>query len=138
LSIRIKFSQYELRDRAATILNVPRYKILNVLSTCGGSEYLVLLENFEREKKTIKLNIWQIVDALPIQKNNVSSDIFQCPVELIPCLLRLGLSCFPDLQTLKNAYRKLSKEAHPDAGGSAEEFIELQSSYESILARLKV
>lgn len=137
MSIRIKFSQAELRDRAATILKLPRSEILNVLLTFGGSKYLVLVETYQQKKKTIKLTIWQIVDALPIKQNNVTSDIFQCPIELIPCLLRLGLSCFPDIQTLKYVYRKLSKEAHPDAGGEVAEFLELRNSYEAILARIQ-
>ena len=138
MSIRIKFSQSELRDRAATILSNRLYppKILHVSPTFGGKKYLVLVKAHGKQK-CIELTIWQIVDALPIQEKHVYGDMFVAPQHLIPALLRLGLDAFPDLQTLKSAYRKLSKKMHPDLGGDPQEFIELNDSYNLILERLK-
>ncbi len=138
MSIRIKFSQSELRDRAATILSNRLHPpvILHVSPTFGGKKYLVLVEEYGRQK-CVELSVWQIVDAMPIQEHHVYGDIFVCPQYLIPALLRLRLDVFPDKETLKRAYRKLSKQMHPDLGGDPQKFIELNDSYNLILEQLK-
>lgn len=42
----------------------------------------------------------------------------------------LGIALAATIEEIHAAYRKLCKTIHPDAGGGAEEFIELQRSYE--------
>jgi hypothetical protein len=46
----------------------------------------------------------------------------------------LGLSLNADKQQIKNAYRKLVKQHHPDAGGDAQKFIKVQTAYETLLS----
>jgi hypothetical protein len=46
----------------------------------------------------------------------------------------LELSVPFSIHDVKRAYRKKAKTAHPDAGGSIEEFLALQESYEKALA----
>jgi hypothetical protein len=139
MSIKIKFSQSDLRRRAASVLNVPVKNILNVCSTGGGKKYYVLFRselNYEVKTKACELTIWQIVDAMPLEERNVGGNTLHFCPEIVSDLLRLGLDCFPDKETLKLAYKRLSKELHPDMGGDAGEFIAMQSSFNQILNRL--
>lgn len=49
------------------------------------------------------------------------------------CLDRLGLSFPCSIAEVKAAYRELAKRAHPDHGGSHDEFLALQAAYEQAL-----
>ena len=51
----------------------------------------------------------------------------------IKCLQVLELSWPCTLAEVKGAYRKLVKSAHPDGGGSQEQFLALQEAYEQAL-----
>ena len=44
----------------------------------------------------------------------------------------LGVDRHADLEAIKRAYLKLAKAVHPDAGGSKEDFIRLQSAFEAM------
>ncbi len=48
----------------------------------------------------------------------------------------LGLPAGASLADVKRAYRKLALETHPDRGGNAEAFTEVQRAYERLSARL--
>lgn len=50
-----------------------------------------------------------------------------------PCLERLGLAPPATAAAVKSAYRRLSRELHPDQGGDHERFIEIQQAYEQAL-----
>ena len=53
---------------------------------------------------------------------------------LLPrCLVVLGLSWPCTVAEVKEAYRRLVKRAHPDGGGSHDEFLALQEAYEQAL-----
>ena len=45
----------------------------------------------------------------------------------------LGLALPCTIEDVKQAWRKLAKEYHPDTGGNAARFIELQASYTDAL-----
>ena len=42
----------------------------------------------------------------------------------------LGVDTGADAAAIKKAYRKKAKETHPDGGGTAAAFIEVQKAYE--------
>lgn len=42
----------------------------------------------------------------------------------------LGVRKNASTKTIRNAYRKLAREKHPDSGGSSEEFIEIKEAYD--------
>ncbi len=44
----------------------------------------------------------------------------------------LKLLSYSDNKDLKRKYKEISKQTHPDAGGSAEEFAKLQRAYEIV------
>ncbi len=44
----------------------------------------------------------------------------------------LGVDRDADLEAIKRAYLQLAKTAHPDAGGSQEDFVRLQSAYDAM------
>jgi DnaJ-class molecular chaperone len=48
----------------------------------------------------------------------------------------LGLSQTPTARELKKAFLKAAFKAHPDQGGSHEEFIKVQKAYEELLREL--
>ncbi len=50
------------------------------------------------------------------------------------CLRVLGLEAEATLKDVKRAYRRLSKQHHPDAGGEASEFKRVQRAYEQAMA----
>jgi DnaJ domain len=132
MSIRIKFSQTELRDRASVILSIHRSAILNVCPTCGGKQYLVLVLGDYGKQSASTFTVWQLVDALPLTSKNISADLLLCPQELLQSLSFMGMSMLPTVENLKKAYRKLSKQMHPDVGGNAEDFRILNTCYEQI------
>lgn len=47
----------------------------------------------------------------------------------------LGVPPGAPLAAVLEAYRRLSKEHHPDAGGTEERFVELQRAYETVRAQ---
>ena len=49
----------------------------------------------------------------------------------------LGITKDADFETIRAAYRKACKRAHPDMGGSHEQMLELQTAYAFILTELK-
>ncbi len=49
------------------------------------------------------------------------------------CLRMLNLSWPCTMTDVQEAYRRLVKDAHPDAGGSHDKFLELQAAYEQAL-----
>lgn len=49
------------------------------------------------------------------------------------CFSQLGLSPSCSISDVKAAYRRLAKSAHPDHGGSHEQFLALQAAYEEAL-----
>lgn len=50
--------------------------------------------------------------------------------KLPPCARALGLRPRFTVEQVKAAYRQLAKQYHPDAGGDAQQFVELQRNYE--------
>jgi len=48
----------------------------------------------------------------------------------------LGLSATPTGPELKAAFRRAAFKAHPDQGGSHEEFLKVQKAYEELLLEL--
>ncbi len=46
----------------------------------------------------------------------------------------LGVDADVDPETTKRAYLALAKAAHPDAGGSKEEFVELRAAFEAMVS----
>jgi hypothetical protein len=53
--------------------------------------------------------------------------------DLVAALGVLGLSWPVSVDEVKAAYRKLAKQCHPDAGGSQDEFKQLQAAYEKVM-----
>ena len=51
------------------------------------------------------------------------------PKDIPNCFKTLGFSEIPEEKELKERYRQIVKTAHPDAGGSEEYFITVQSAY---------
>lgn len=50
-------------------------------------------------------------------------------------LLRLDLPPDADGEAVKKRFRELAKQHHPDAGGSAEEFVELMRAYKKLTGK---
>ena len=50
---------------------------------------------------------------------------------------KLGLTLPITEEDVKQAYRRRAQKAHPDHGGSAEEFIEIQTAFEEALGFAK-
>jgi len=59
--------------------------------------------------------------------------VVQYAHQSLTCLRPLGLSFPCSIAEVKAAYRKLVKHAHPDQGGSHDEFLALQAAYERAL-----
>jgi hypothetical protein len=47
----------------------------------------------------------------------------------------LGLESGANKQQIKDAYRRLVKQQHPDHGGDAKEFIKIRKAYETLLSK---
>jgi hypothetical protein len=66
-----------------------------------------------------------------------SSDDYRTYNPLLNALNFLGLSLPVAASELKTAYRMMSKRYHPDAGGTSEQFLELQRHYEFLRSFVK-
>jgi hypothetical protein len=139
MSIKIKFSFDELRRRAAKMLDVSPRDIDNVCPSEGGTKfYVIYRKETQYWHKTLgaTFTIWQFVEALPVENVTGSTENFwEKGVDSI--LSVLGLSVLPNSEReIKAAYRKQAKLHHPDIGGDANKFREVQMAYESAIALL--
>lgn len=85
------------------------------------AQVVLTLEDIARmtERGIYELSTWVAgLKALPKHK------------EVPHCLLLLGFTYVPDEDELKSRYRTLVKNAHPDAGGTEEYFIQIDNAYE--------
>jgi hypothetical protein len=57
--------------------------------------------------------------------------------EISESLQVLGLSGIPTLTSLKQVYRKVSREVHPDRGGSHEGFIKARKAFDLLTSLVK-
>lgn len=57
--------------------------------------------------------------------------------DIPPCFAALGFDHIPTEEELKQRYRARTKVAHPDAGGSVEEFEVLERNYRECQKYLK-
>jgi hypothetical protein len=131
--IKISFSQFNMRDRAAVILDIPRSNVLNVCHTVGGKSFMVLHRGKYGEREAVSVvTVWQMVDAQPLQEHHIKGSFGFYPDRIMASLVILGLDFLPDAEKLKSAYRKMSKLTHPDNGGKAEEFAAVNDSYNAV------
>lgn len=85
------------------------------------AQVVLTLEDIARmtERGIYELSTWVAgLKALPKHK------------EVPQCLLLLGFTHIPNEDELKSRYRTLVKNAHPDAGGTEEYFIQIDNAYE--------
>jgi len=52
-------------------------------------------------------------------------------------ILKFDLPYDADEQTIKKRFRELAKLYHPDAGGDAEQFLDLMDTYKSLMRKKK-
>lgn len=132
MSIKIKFSFDELRRRAAKMLDVHPSCIDNVCPSEGGTKFYVLYHR-GYSGRGATFTIWQFVEALPIENLTGSVETFW-DKGIDSVLAVLGLDKFPNSEKgIKIAYRKQAKLHHPDTGGDANKFREVQMAYETAI-----
>jgi hypothetical protein len=135
MSIKIKLSFNESRRRAAKLLNLNPEDIDNVCPSEGGTKFYVLYHNWRTRGACETFTIWEFLEALPVEKTVNPKDFWIKGADSI--LAVLGLDKPPSTQReIKSAYRKQVKLHHPDAGGDANKFRELQAAYEFAICLL--
>jgi hypothetical protein len=138
MSIKIKFSFDELRRRAAKMLDVHPNYIDNVCPSEGGTKFYVVYRNskssnYYRQTLGATFTIWQFVEAMPIENLTGSVETFW-DKGIDSVLAVLGLDKFPNSEReIKSAYRKQAKLHHPDTGGDANKFRQVQMAYETAI-----
>ena len=139
MSIKIKFSFDELRRRAAKMLEVHPSYIDNVCPSEGGTKFYVSYYDYKATRRTkigATFTIWQFVEAMPIENLTGSVETFW-DKGIDSVLSVLGLDKFPNSEReIKIAYRKQAKLHHPDTGGDANKFREVQMAYETAIGLL--
>jgi hypothetical protein len=86
-----------------------------------------------RTKIGATFTIWQFVEALPIENITGSVETFW-DKGIDSVLAVLGLDKLPNSEKeIKSAYRKQAKLHHPDTGGDANKFREVQMAYETAI-----
>lgn len=85
--------------------------------------------------------IWKGLDAIRLNELRGLDDVAREFYQALPAPARerdpwevLGLRPDADLDAIEAVYRAKSKRLHPDAGGNAEAFKELQRAYERVKA----
>ena len=137
MSIKIKFSFDELRRRAAKMLHINDMRSIdNVCPSEGGTKFYVTYWEYKASRRTkigATFTIWQFVEALPIENMTGSVETFW-DKGIDSVLSVLGLDKFPNSEReIKSAYRKQAKLHHPDTGGDANKFREVQMAYETAI-----
>jgi hypothetical protein len=136
MSIKIKFSFDDLRRRAAKMLDVHPSYIDNVCASEGGTKFYVLYRGKTDRGhcgRGATFTIWQFVEALPVKNLTGSVETFW-DKGIDSVLAVLGLDKFPNSEKeIKYAYRKQAKLHHPDTGGDANKFREVQMAYETAI-----
>ncbi len=136
MSIKIKFSFDELRRRAAKMLDVSPMDIDNVCPSEGGTKFYVLYRGRTDRGysgRGATFTIWQFVEAMPIENLTGSVETFW-DKGIDSVLAVLGLDKFPNSEReIKSAYRKQARLHHPDTGGDANKFREVQMAYETAI-----
>ena len=143
MTIKIKFPHDELCRRSAKMLDVPVSDILSVCPAEGGTKFFVLYKDrsayssrYLIKDKCITFTIWQMVDALPFTDISGEKQSFWAK-GMDSILSILGLTDVPPSEKeVKAAYRKQAKIHHPDKGGNADAFRELQLAYEVLISSL--
>jgi len=143
MTIKIKFPHDELCRRSAKMLDVHVSDILSVCPSEGGRKFFVLYKSREAfcsryvvKDKCKTFTIWQMVDALPFTDISGEKQSFWSK-GLESILSILGLADIPSNEReVKEAYRKQAKIHHPDRGGNADTFRELQLAYETLISTL--
>jgi hypothetical protein len=145
-TIKIKFPHAELCRRAAVCLNVRVDNIVSVFPTEGGRAFFVVYRkpydhpSWQGYKLGTELSttltVWQIIEALPL--DDVSGGVETIWSRGVDTMFEmLGLKKMPASEReLKTAYRKAAKAAHPDAGGTDEQFRQVYAAYQSLLMTL--
>jgi hypothetical protein len=138
MTIKIKFSQNDLKRRAAKLLELDPREIWSVCPTEGGTKFFVeyLKCGWGGKSTTITFSIWQIVDVIPLADISGSVENFwEKGYETV--LFILGLKEMPKSEDeIKRAYRKLAKTHHPDMGGDVNNFRQIHYAYESLVNAL--
>ena len=95
----------------------------------SGRYSLMQLKDMEKQafKKVVEEFYWNVYYRLYKENYMVSREVNGAQL-----LMRLGLPAYADISDIKSRFRELSRRYHPDAGGTAEEFIELYNIYEEL------
>ena len=97
----------------------------------------VTIDRFERPVD----NLWALaigLDAVRLNEMRGLDDVARQVYQALPAPKQrdpwetLGLRPDADAETIDAVYRSLAKRRHPDAGGSAEAFKELNDAYEAV------
>lgn len=86
------------------------------------AQVVLTLEDIARmtERGIYELQTWVAgIKALPKAK------------EIPECFKIFGFEEIPDMENLKKRYKQIVKSAHPDAGGDADYFIQVQAAFET-------
>ena len=140
--------QYRAKDVAIECPAAPRYntsfgnradRAVSVTFTAGQHiNRTVTVDRFERPVD----NLWALaigLDAVRLNELRGLDDVARQVYQALPAPTRqrdpwevLGLRPDADLDAIEAVYRTKAKRLHPDAGGSAEAFKELQEAYEQV------
>jgi hypothetical protein len=86
----------------------------------------------EREGHASTRRLWY--ETFYLKPETGYERVSNVPTSLLAALEVLGLSWPCSADDVRSAYRRLSKETHPDIGGSAEEFRRINEAYERAAA----
>lgn len=144
LKLNIPYS--ELMTRAQKLVG-DRGKVISIAPTMGGRIYLVAFKGIRRyswdaEIQGAKFTVWEIVDAQDFYQQPKDSQERHGSIPGVSYLIQeldaLGLTEMPStLRELKQAFRKVAKQHHPDCGGNAEMFRFVEGAYRRLCLRFE-
>lgn len=144
--IKLNIPYSELMARAQKLIG-DRGKVISIAPTMGGRIYLVAFKGIRRyswdaEVQGAKFTVWEIVDAQEFYQQPKSFHGQQESIPRVNYLIQeldaLGLTKMPStLRELKQAFRKVAKQHHPDCGGNAEMFRFVEGAYRRLCLRFE-
>jgi hypothetical protein len=117
-----------------TMLRQAATQALPILRSASHEDSDQAIQDAARRRLGVILEVLHTLTTQPFGKRGLAPKL-PTPEERYRQMLGLPLGCHLSGAEIHQAYKRAAKTAHPDAGGSAREFLELSAAREALMKR---